>query len=237
MKFLTARWQNLIMANYIVDPEHLKKFLPAGTELDLWNGNCYVSLVGFLFKNTKILGFKIPKHTDFEEVNLRFYVKRFENGTYKRGVVFIKEIVPKSAITFVANTFYKENYTTHPMRHEHELKAEIVKVGYQWTNGNQEHSMLVNAYDFSTEIEAGSEAEFIMEHYFGYTKYNENTTYEYEVQHPKWKHYFIKNYTIQINFSKVYGRDFTFLNKAQPASVFLAEGSEIVVKNKRKLAV
>lgn len=235
MTFLTAHWKNLIMANYIVSPEYLKKFLPAGTELDLWNENCYVSLVGFLFKDTKVLGFRIPKHSDFEEVNLRFYVKRFENGTWKRGVVFIKEIVPKQAITFVANTLYNENYETQPMQHKHEVKSEIVKVAYQWKNKNQLHSIEVNAYDFKTELDAESEAEFIMEHYFGYTKLNENTTYEYEVQHPRWKHYCIKNHNIQIDFDKVYGTDFSFLNKLQPASVFLAEGSEITVKNKRKL--
>lgn len=93
------------MANYVINPEYLKKYIPAGTELDLWNGNCYVSLVGFLFKNTKVLGLSIPNYTDFEEVNLRFYVKRFEKGQWKRGVVFIQEIVPKNIITFVANTF------------------------------------------------------------------------------------------------------------------------------------
>jgi len=237
MTFLTAHWKNLIMANYIVNPEHLEKYLPAGTEFDYWNGNCYVSLVGFLFKNTKVLGLRIPKHTDFEEVNLRFYVKRFESGKWKRGVVFIKEIVPKSAITFVANTFYKENYETRPMAHQNKLQAEVLNVAYQWKNQENINSIEVNAYDFATDIDAESEAEFIMEHYFGYTRFNENTTYEYEVQHPKWKQYFIKNHNIQIDFTKVYGNDFSFLNTLQPTSVFLAEGSEISVKNKRKLVL
>ncbi|WP_313803544.1 DUF2071 domain-containing protein [Flavobacterium sp.] len=237
MTFLTAYWKNLIMANYIINPEYLKKYIPAGTELDYWNGNCYVSLVGFLFNDTKVLGLSIPKHKNFEEVNLRFYVKRFENGEWKRGVVFIKEIVPKSAITFVANTFYKENYETQPMTHQNKLQAEIFTVGYQWSSKENLHSLKVNAYDFTTEIDTESEAEFIMEHYFGYTKYNENTTYEYEVQHPKWKQYLIKNHNIKIDFEKVYGNDFGFLNDVKPASVFLAEGSEIKVKNKRKLVL
>lgn len=235
MTFLTAHWKNLIMANYIVPAEQLTKFLPAGTELDLWNGNCYVSLVGFLFQDTKVLGFRIPKHTDFEEVNLRFYVKRFENGSWKRGVVFIKEIVPKSAISFVANTFYKEKYETQPMAHKNNLKAEILTVAYQWKSYDNQHLIEVNAYDFTTDIEPESEAEFILEHYFGYTKYNENTTYEYEVQHPKWKQYYIKSHHITIDFEKVYGSDFACLNQVEPTSVYLAEGSEISVENKRKI--
>lgn len=235
MSFLTAQWKNLIMANYIVNSEVLQKYLPAGTELDYWNGNCYVSLVGFLFKNTKVLGLKIPNHTNFEEVNLRFYVKRFENGEWKRGVVFIQEIVPKSMITLVANTFYRENYKTLVMQHENQLKAEIRKVSYSWENQKKTNRITVNAYDFASTIEEGSEAEFITEHYFGYTKYNKNTTYEYKVKHPKWQQYLIKNFDITIDFKNTYGTDFAFMNELNPSSVFLAKGSEISVENKRKI--
>lgn len=235
MSFLTAQWKNLIMANYVINPEYLKKYIPAGTELDLWNGNCYVSLVGFLFKDTKVLGFRIPRHTDFEEVNLRFYVNRFENGAWKRGVVFIQEIVPKRAITFVANSFYKENYRTLIMQHQNKLEAEVLKVSYSWQNKKKTNHISVNAYDFKSTLEEGSEAEFIMEHYFGYTKYNGHETYEYEVKHPKWKQYFIKNYEIQVDFEHTYGKNFAFLNNLKPTSVFLAEGSEINVENKRKI--
>ncbi|MEM0575375.1 YqjF family protein [Flavobacterium polysaccharolyticum] len=237
MNFLTAQWKNLILANYIVHSDTLQKYLPAGTELDYFNGNCYVSLVGFLFQDTKVLGLKIPNHINFEEVNLRFYVKHFENGEWKRGVVFIKEIVPKSAITFVANTLYKEHYETQTMNHNVKLKAEILNVSYQWNQNDEINYIEVNAYDFLSPLDPNSEAEFIMEHYYGYTKYTKNTTYEYEVQHPKWEQYSIKNYSIEVDFEKNYGRDFAFLNSTKPSSVFLANGSEITVKNKRKISI
>ena len=108
--FLQAEWRKLAMVNYSIDKKILDKYLPPKTEIDLWNDICYVSLVGFMFKNTKVKGLKIPFHTNFEEVNLRFYVRYEDNGEWKRGVVFVKEIVPKPALTFVANTVYKENY-------------------------------------------------------------------------------------------------------------------------------
>ena len=117
-KFLTAEWRKLAIANYSVDPKILKPYLPYKTELDLWNGKCYVSLVGFRFVNTKLKGISIPFHRHFEEVNLRFYV-RFKDPTgWKRGVAFIKEIVPKPALTFIANTIYREKYITLPMKHQ-----------------------------------------------------------------------------------------------------------------------
>ncbi|AND64507.1 hypothetical protein AX766_08825 [Flavobacterium covae] len=237
MNFLTAQWKNLVMANYIVQPDVLQKYLPAGTELDYFNGNCYVSLIGFMFEDTKVLGVKIPNHTHFEEVNLRFYVKRFENGEWRRGVVFIKEIVPKSAITLVANTLYKEHYETQTMNHIIKLEAEILHVCYNWNQKSSTNKIEVNAYDFLSPLDPNSEAEFIMEHYYGYTKYAINTTYEYEVQHPKWEQYTIKNYIIGVDFEKNYGKEFRFLNTMKPSSVYLAKGSVITVKNKRKMNI
>lgn len=132
MSFLTAEWKNLALVNYIVDENILKEFLPANTEIDKWNGLCYISLVAFLFENTKVLGLKIPFHHKFEEVNLRFYVRHKENDTWKRGVVFIKEIVPKAAISTIANLLYKEHYETRTMQHSF---SELKKAGIFFMNG------------------------------------------------------------------------------------------------------
>ncbi len=117
MSFLTAEWRKLAFANYEVSPDMLLPYLPYGTELDLWKDRCYVSLIGFMFQETRLKGIKIPFHVNFEEVNLRFYVKRWSGKEWRRGVVFIKEIVPKPAIAFVANTLYNENYQSLPMKH------------------------------------------------------------------------------------------------------------------------
>lgn len=168
MNFLKAEWKNLALFNYEVDAKILEKYLPTGTEIDFWNDKCYVSLVGFMFENTKVLGFKIPFHIDFEEVNLRFYVKRFENGEWKRGVVFIKEIVPKSAITFVANTLYQEHYETHKMKHEVIENKTTNTFIYQWKNNQNWNTIQIETKKNPVAIEIDSEAEFITEHYFGY---------------------------------------------------------------------
>jgi uncharacterized protein YqjF (DUF2071 family) len=237
MNFLKAQWKNLALFNYEVDAEILKKYVPAGTEIDIWNNKCYVSLVGFMFRNTKVLGLKVPFHVDFEEVNLRFYVKRFENGEWKRGVVFIKEIVPKKAITFIANTLYQEHYETQKMRHEIIENKNTNTFIYQWKNNKKWHTIQLETKNVLTEIDVDSEAEFITEHYFGYTKINEETTFEYEVTHPRWEQLEVLNYGIDIDFKDIYGRDFEFLQNRKATSVFLAKGSKITVKNKRKLQI
>lgn len=226
--FLSAEWRKLAIANYSISPDILKKYVPAGTELDLWNNQCYVSLVGFMFINTKIKGIKIPFHINFEEVNLRFYVKHFHEGEWRRGVVFIKEIVPKSMITFVANTVYKEKYQTMKMRHAWNSDERQLTVRYEWKKGNW-YSFFVNADNEKQDIPIGSEEEFITEHYWGYTKLSDVKTAQYEVKHPRWKVFPVINHDIKVDFSAVYGDDFKFLNNLNPVSVMLAEGSEIQV--------
>jgi uncharacterized protein YqjF (DUF2071 family) len=235
MSFLKAEWRKLVIANYIIDPELLSKYLPFGTELDLWENKCFVSVVGFMFQNTKLLGIKIPFHVNFEEVNLRFYVKRKEKGEWKRGVVFIKEIVPRRALTFVANTFYNENYETLPMEHHWGVEESEMNVHYRWLKNGKWNSVKVRTEPNKLELENNSETEFITEHYWGYAKVNSSRSNEYEVRHPRWEIYKVNNYKIDIDFGGVYGSEFEYLKSEEPASVILAEGSLVSVENKKTI--
>ncbi|KGO92557.1 YqjF family protein [Flavobacterium subsaxonicum] len=234
--FLDAQWRKLVMVNYAVDPNILKKYLPFETELDIWNGTCYVSLVGFMFVDTKVLRMKIPFHINFEEINLRFYVKYKETEEYKRGVVFIKEIVPRPALTLVANLLYRENYETLKTRHLWVEQDDTLTVEYGWKKGPW-HNVKVVADKTAVDIKPDSEEEFITEHFWGYTKISDTMTSEYEVAHPRWQIYPIRDYEVNVDFKIVYGTDFAFLQDAKPVSVYLAEGSEILVKQGGKIKV
>ncbi|MFN3196547.1 MAG: YqjF family protein [Chlorobiota bacterium] len=235
MSFLKAEWRKLAIANYAIKKELLEEYIPLGTELDIWDGKCYVSLVGFMFINTKLLGVKIPFHSNFEEVNLRFYVKRLENGIWKRGVVFIKEIVPKHALSFIANTVYNENYITLPMKHSWVKKENSLEVRYDWKMSNKWNHIEIKTNGKKLNLEPNSETEFITEHYWGYAKVNNLKTNEYEVTHPRWEVYNVEEFTIDIDFGKIYGKKFSFLSNKEPDSVMLAEGSEITVENKKSI--
>jgi uncharacterized protein YqjF (DUF2071 family) len=232
-KFLTAQWLRLIMANYEVDPAILKPFVPAKTELDTWNNRTYVSLVGFLFYDTRVMGIRVPFHVTFPEVNLRFYVRYKENEEVKRGVVFIKEIVPLQAITFIANTLFKEKYVTLPMKNFVHTTEQLQQVGYSWKFKNHWNKLEVETGLKKFPNQPGSEEEFITEHYWGYSGINENRSGEYQVAHPSWDVYPVDKYTIDCNFGQLYGPAFSGLKDQKPLSVFLAEGSEISVFKKR----
>lgn len=235
MSFLTAEWNDLAMFNYEIDPKILDSYVPKGTELDLWNGKCYISLIGFMFENVKVLGIKVPFHVNFEEVNLRFYVKRFENGNWKRGVVFVKEIVPKHAITVVANTLYNEHYQTLRMRHARTENEASKTFQYEWFKDSKWNSISMTTQKNPIPIEKNSEAEFITEHYFGYTNYNKDKSIEYAVSHPRWEQLKVIESKIDVDFESIYGKDFKFLQELKPKSEFLAIGSKISIEDKKTI--
>lgn len=234
--FLTAEWRRLVMANYAVDPSVLQPFVPAGTELDVWGGQHYISLVGFMFLDTRLKGIAIPFHRNFEEINLRFYVryKDPELG-WKRGTVFIKEIVPKSAITLVANTFYGENYVTMPTRHRWEDAKEELLVEYGWKLNQEWQHLSVKADPEPKQLTEGSEAAFITEHYWGYVRRSDQRTTEYQVEHPSWRIFPVRQHDIHCNATQLYGPGFGEAMTAEPLSVFMAEGSKIIVRQGKKV--
>ena len=235
MSFLTAEWRKLCFANYEVPPKLLKDYVPAHTELDFYNEKCYVSLVGFLFDKVKLKGISVPFHTCFEEINLRFYVKRNINGKTRRGTVFISEIVQKPAIVAVANLLYNEQYSLRKMHWNHHLTTSENVISYALREKGKWMQLEATTAIGAKSFPEGGKTEFITQHYWGYSKKTENRSFEYEVRHPKWKEYEVKDYNIQIDFESLYGNRFSFLNQKQPDSVQVMEGSPITIEGKRVL--
>ncbi len=235
--FLSARWEYLAMFNYEVDAAILQPHLPPYTELDLYNGKAIVSVVGFLFNNTRVMGIKWPGFTNFEEVNLRYYLKYFDGKEWRRGVGFISEIVPQLLVASIANLFYNEHYSTAKMSHVISFDSNELQVTYNWKKKNQYWNLMwVKANPILQDIKVGSEEEFIFEHYFGYNKLNNKTTIEYSLQHPRWQVYPVTDYKLDCNVELLYGSPFVpFIQNVKPDSIFLAKGSDVKVKTPSKI--
>jgi uncharacterized protein len=223
------------MLNYEADPVLLRRFVPAGTALDHWQEYCFLSVVGFRFRNTKLCGLTIPFHSNFEEVNLRFYVRRVKGEEIKRGVVFIREIVPRWAIAKIARTFYNENYLTLPMRHRIDGETSRLTAEYSWklpTGWNRIH---VNVTGDPVLPKPGSQEEFIAEHYWGYAAQPDGGCVEYQVVHPPWRVWNTQHAVFEGDIEQIYGSEFVATLRAKPFSAFLAEGSEVSVYRGRRL--
>ena len=238
IKFLTASWKNLVMLNYEVDPEILNPYLPADTELDYWQGKALVSMVGFLFHDTRVMGVKWPGHVNFEEVNLRFYVRHFNGKEWKRGTVFISEIVPKRMIPLIANTLYKEHYVCMPMRHSiTKLDDANTQYLYEWKLKGRWNKLGATVNNNFIAMQAGSAEEFILEHYWGYNRLSDTSSMEYGVEHVSWKVGAVSDYVFEADVKALYGEAFVPYLSVEPYSAFFAEGSEIVVRSATKMKI
>jgi uncharacterized protein len=228
--FLTAEWRDLVMLNYEVEPGLLDRYVPAGTTLDSFNGRTYLSLVGFQFCHTKLLGcFPVPFHANFDEVNLRFYVRRREGGEDRRGVVFIAEVVPRCAIATVARAAYGENYRYHPMRHRIESKGLNIIAEYQWQVGNQWCRLWAQTAGIPTRPEDGSLEQFIAEHYWGYSARRTRSSLEYRVAHVAWQVWATSNAGFEGEASTLYGKELSTVLRGGPDCAFVADGSPVTV--------
>ncbi|MDB6031128.1 MAG: hypothetical protein JWM16_1466 [Verrucomicrobiales bacterium] len=227
--FLTAEWRHLAFLNYPVEREILEPHLPPGTVLDTYQGKVYVSIVAFLFLKTRICGVPVPMHTNFEEVNLRFYVRRFSGEEWRRGVVFIKEIVPRRAIAGIARLLYNEKYVALPMSHDVRLDGPGISVDYRWQHRDAWHTLRASSTQAPAPAQPGSLDEFITEHYWRYVTQKNGGCVEYQVDHPRWQVWRTSNATLDCDIASLYDPKFAPFISGPPASAFIADGSPVTV--------
>ena len=224
------------MLNYSVEPAVLTPHVPNGTELDDWNGTTFISLVAFSFLDTRVKRLPIPFHRNFEEINLRFYVRAKGPEGWRRGVVFVREVVPRRAIASIARWLYNENYVACPTRsHLGEDEQGVRNVEYGWRY--QAEWLTIGAQYSGAAIlpDAGSEEEFITEHYWGYSSQRDGSTAEYGVEHPQWQVWPAASHVARGNFVGFYGAEFAEALARSPTSVFVADGSGVVVREGARL--
>lgn len=235
--FLTAEWRSIVMLNFPVDPAALMPHVPSGLELDFYHGVTYLSLVGFRFLRMKVRGIRALCHQDFDEVNLRFYVRRRVGEEWRRGVVFIKEIVSRRLVAFVARTCYNENYVVMPMRSEVRWSEPGGRgaLTYEWHCGQCWHALRAEVAGAPSIASTGSEEEFITEHYWGYTRQRDGSTMEYEVEHPRWRVWKDARASFDGDGARLYPPEFVPFLSAPPSSALVADGSPVVIRRGRRL--
>lgn len=230
--FLTAAWRALVMASWEVAPDAVAPLLPAGTQLDRFDGRVLASLVGFRFLDTRLFGVRVPFHSDFDEVNLRFYVRREVGDETRRGVVFLREIVPRRAIAWIANACYGEHYVALPMRHAVALPGSV---RYEWHHRGRWNRLAATVAGDAQPAAPGSEEEFLTEHYWGYAAQRDGATVEYQVDHPRWRVWQGRDAEIDVDFEALYGAALARSLRGPPTSLLVADGSEVLVRRGQRL--
>jgi hypothetical protein len=238
--FLTTNWLHLAMLNYRVAPELLQQYVPAGTELDTWQGHAYLSVVGLLFRDTRVLGVPVPFHRHFEEVNLRCYVRREVAGEVRRAVTFLRELVPRRAIAAVARLAYNEPYTVRTMRHAigpvDDASGAPATVEYAWRQNAGWSRLVITPGGAGAPARPGSQEEFITEHYWGYTRQRDGGTVEYRVRHASWRVWQAQGARLEGELASLYGADVAAALASGPDSAFLANGSAVTIFAPQRLS-
>jgi uncharacterized protein YqjF (DUF2071 family) len=220
------------MINYAIEATVLQPLVPAGVELDLWNGQALISMVGFLFLRTRVLGVPLPLHEDFDEINLRFYVRRKTPEGWRRGVTFVREIVPRRAIAWLARALYNEPYVACPMRH----RLEAGTLEYAWRLGGAWNTFAAEIRGEPGPLAPGSPEEFIFEHYWGYTRQRDGSTVEYQVEHPRWRAWTALSPRLNCpGADTLYGSALAVALRQSPVSAFVAEGSAVRVRRPKRI--
>lgn len=236
MVFLTAEMRHLAMLNYAADPDLLRPLVPARTELDFWNGKALVTLLGLRFLKSKAWGVPIPFHGSFEQVNLRFYVRRREGDEIRKGVVFVREIVPRRAIAAVARMVYNERYVCLPMAHSVQPQPDDgFKVEYRWRSRQAWNRLSLSAGGQPRVPDEGSEERFVVEHYYGYVMQRDGGCLEYRLAHPSWRVWAGRDAKFEGDAEELYGRELATVIRGEPSSAFLAEGSAVAIYRGRRL--
>lgn len=224
---LSCAWRNIIISNYRIDPKVLEPYLPRHTFLDLYQGECLISIVGFLFLDVKILGIPLPFHQRFEEFNLRFYVKHQKGNEIRRGVVFLREFVPNYGFTLMANTIAREKYRKYPMRNSIKTDADSVSASYDFKVNERWNRLGATAERQEHKIIPGSLEDFIAEHYYGYNRWYGGSTMEIRLKRPVWKYQKLQSYNVECRFEDYYPKEFVRSLYAEPHSVQFITGSGV----------
>lgn len=227
MNPLSCAWRNLILVNYRIDTEVLTPYLPRHTSLDLYQGECLISIVGFLFLDVHTLGIPWPFHQKFEEFNLRFYVVHKKKDKFRRGVVFLKEFVPNRGITLIANTFAREKYRKFPMRHLIHSGKDSFSASYSFKVKGHWNMLSAKAEALERKINPGSLEDFIAEHYYGYNKWYGNRTLEIQLKRPAWKYQKLFSFDVDCQFEDYYSAEFLPYLSAEPHSAQVIAGSSV----------
>lgn len=224
--FLKAEWRDLVLLSFETHPATLEPFLPRGVELDDWRGRVFLSLIGFRFLESRLLGIPVPFHGNFPEVNVRFYVRRQTPEGVRRGVVFLREMAPKAAVATLARRLYGENYVRVSMTQAVEPSRSAK---YSWKSAGKQNWIAARTASPPALPAHDSLETFIVDHHWGYTRTRDGGCIEYEVERPPWRVYPVESFEMRVD------SDMPLAIPAATDSVIFAEGSEVAVSYGRRI--
>jgi len=222
---LTARWSNLVLLTYEVDPALVEPWLPGGVEADLVGGRALVSLIAFDFLDTRIRGRRIPGFVDFPEINFRTYVR----GGDRLGVVAIRELVPSPLAAAVGRLRFNEPFRAAPIESRTVSMGDELLVEHRWKWKDQGYFLRMTSDQTSVPAAAEAPAHHLLGRRWAYGRSRRGEPKVLRIEHPEWALRRVRTLDFDVDYAALYGPEWAVLNGKQPASTHLAVGSAVSI--------
>ena len=231
---ITLDWQHLLTATWAVHPSLLAPMVPARAILDLWNGDALLSLVGMRAVNVRVSGLPVPLHQDFDQISMRFCVRREVAGETRRGLVFVKQIVPSASMTLVDRLLYHANYVNAPTRHDIE-PGEQGWTSYEWLVGERWNRFSAVRAGAAVAPAEQSIEEFISHRPWAYSRQADGSTLESCAEHPRWEVWPAQEMLLDCDVAPLFGVEYVPVFASQPIATFVAVGSTVALNTPRRV--
>ena len=175
-------WHHLLFAHWRLDADSLRGHIPAGLELDTYQGEAWLGIVPFHMTNVAPRGVPaLPWVSAFPELNVRTYV-RLEG---KPGVYFFSLDATNPLAVWGAWTLFHLPYFTASMT----VSVVDDHVRYASRRRSGESARFVAEYWPCAEPQApapGSLEAFLTERYCLYAADSASRLHRLEIHHPPW---------------------------------------------------
>ena len=229
---MTARFSEVVAVNFQIDPKVLAPRIPKGLELDFYKGETYVSLVAMMLRDVRVWGIPIHIATGFEELNMRFYVRRKDGDGYQRGACFIKDYVSSGAAAWILGSLFKADFHKIKMKHDNTGFADdgesVPSVDYRWKVGDHWNRLRIKARSKVQKTGSDTKVGFILNHNNEYSS-RKGKTLEYRATHPTWTVWDAAQANFTCDVKTLFGQEFEKPLSKRPASVFVASGSDFTI--------
>jgi len=181
-----ADWDRALMIHYEVDRVALQRIVPF--ELDLWNGQAFVTLVAFTLRGMRpraggrVAALLLKPIATHEFLNVRTYVRRGEEA----GIYFLREWLSNRLSVMLGPSFFGLPYKLGRLEYKHLWESgRLTGCVMDAASGGFSYCGVIDKREDPCESGPGTLTEWLMERYTAFTQRRGSPRF-FRVWHEPW---------------------------------------------------
>jgi uncharacterized protein len=188
---MTQTWHDLLFAHWPVDADSLRSRIPAGFELDLFDGQAWLAIVPFHMSNVAPRGVPaLPWISAFPELNVRTYVRVNDKpGVYFFSLDAANPVAVGVARLLVHLPYYAASMTVEEHAGRIHYRSRRRRGPLSADASDKAPATFVGDYRPTGDLHApvrGTLEYFLTERYCLYTVDNSFRGFRLDIHHPPW---------------------------------------------------